>query len=72
MRDFLQSYMLSQDIGLANSQTNRLYLQPSILHLVGIDIEVPFGLKSAQDEFQKRIDQNLEGQEGMVFIADDI
>jgi hypothetical protein len=33
---------------------------------------VPFGLKSAQDEFQKRIDQNLEGQEGMVFIADDI
>jgi hypothetical protein len=32
-------------------------------------LRLPFGLKSSQDEFQKKLDQSLEG---MVSIADDI
>ena len=35
-------------------------------------LRLPFGLKSSQDEFQKKLDQSLEGLEGMVSIADDI
>ena len=35
-------------------------------------LRLPFGLKSSQDEFQKKLDQSLEGLKGFVSIADDI
>ena len=35
-------------------------------------LRLPFGLKSSQDEFKKKLDQSLEGLKGMVSIADDI
>ena len=35
-------------------------------------LRLPFGLKSSQDEFQKKLDQSLERLKGMVSIADDI
>ena len=33
---------------------------------------LPFGLKSSQDEFQRKIDESYEGLEGMVALVDDI
>ena len=33
---------------------------------------MPFGINVAPEEFQKRIDENLEGLEGVKAIADDI
>ena len=32
----------------------------------------PFGLKSSQDEFQRKIDESFEGLHGVVTIVDDI
>lgn len=33
---------------------------------------LPFGLKSSQDEFQRKIDESFEGLSGIVAIVDDI
>ena len=33
---------------------------------------MPFGLKMSQDIFQRRLDQLIEGLEGVLAIADDI
>ena len=33
---------------------------------------MPFGISVAPEEFQRRIDENLEGLEGVKAIADDI
>jgi len=33
---------------------------------------LPFGLKSSQDEFQRKIDESFEGLDGVVAIVDDI
>jgi len=33
---------------------------------------LPFGLKSSQDEFQRKIDESFEGLDGVVVIVDDI
>ena len=35
-------------------------------------LRLPFGLKSSQDEFQRKIDESYEGLEGMVALVDDI
>ena len=35
-------------------------------------MRLPFGLKSSQDEFQRKIDESYEGLEGMVALVDDI
>jgi hypothetical protein len=33
---------------------------------------MPFGIRVAPEEFQRRIDENLEGLDGLKAIADDI
>ena len=35
-------------------------------------LRMPFGIKSAPEEFQRRLDENLEGLENVAVIADDI
>lgn len=35
-------------------------------------LRLPFGLKSSQDEFQRKIDESLEGLSGVTAIVDDI
>lgn len=35
-------------------------------------LRLPFGLKSSQDEFQRKVDECLEGIQGVVTIVDDI